>query len=131
MSGVGQAAGEAFLAENKGKEGVITLPSGLQYRVVQEGAGKTPGANDTVTTHYRGSFIGGKEFDSSYSRNEPTSFPVGGVIRGWTEALMLMKEGAKWELFIPPDLAYGAQGAGHVIGPNETLVFDIELISVN
>lgn len=123
-------AGEAFLAENKTKEGVKTLPSGLQYQVLQEGTGKSPSAADTVTTHYHGTLIDGTVFDSSYSRNEPATFPVNGVIAGWTEALQLMKEGAKWRLFIPSNLAYGSQGAGDAIGPNSTLIFDVELLRV-
>jgi len=123
-------AGEAFLAENKTKEGVKTLPSGLQYQVLQEGTGKSPSAADTVTTHYNGTLIDGTVFDSSYSRNEPATFPVNGVIAGWTEALQLMKEGAKWRLFIPSNLAYGSQGAGDAIGPNSTLIFDVELLRV-
>ena len=123
--------GEVFLAANKKKEGVKTLPSGLQYKVIKDGTGKIPKATDMVTTHYRGTLIDGTEFDSSYKRNEPASFPVNGVIKGWTEALQLMKEGAKWQLFIPAELAYGERGApGSPIGPNSTLVFDIELISV-
>jgi FKBP-type peptidyl-prolyl cis-trans isomerase len=125
--------GEAFLAENAKKEGVVTLPSGLQYKIITEGKadGKSPKETDTVTTHYRGTTIDGTEFDSSYSRNEPTSFAVNGVIAGWTEALQLMKEGAKWQLFIPANLAYGERGAGGKIGPSETLVFEVELISVD
>lgn len=125
-------AGEAFLAENKKKDGVVTLPSGLQYKVIQEGSGKTPKAEDTVVTHYRGTLIDGTEFDSSHKRahGEPATFPVKGVIPGWTEALQLMKEGSKWELFVPSSLAYGDRGAGNVIGPNATLIFEIELISV-
>ena len=123
-------AGEAFLAENKNKEGVKTLPSGLQYQVLQEGSGKSPSKTDTVTTHYHGTLIDGTVFDSSYQRNEPATFPVNGVIAGWTEALQMMKEGAKWRLFIPSNLAYGAQGAGSDIGPNSTLIFDVELLSV-
>lgn len=124
--------GEAFLAENKKKEGVTTLPSGLQYKIIKEGTGKTPKADDTVATHYRGTLIDGTEFDNSqkHAHGEPTTFPVKGVIPGWTEALQLMKEGSKWELFIPSSLAYGANGAGNVIGPNATLIFEIELISV-
>jgi len=122
--------GEAFLAENKKKEGVKTLPSGLQYKVITEGTGKTPTANDTVTVNYRGTFIDGKEFDSSYKRGQPATFPVKGVIPGWTEALQLMKEGAKWQLVVPSNLAYGDKGAGGLIGPNATLIFDVELISV-
>lgn len=122
--------GDAFLAGNKKKGGVITLPSGLQYMVIEEGTGKTPKATDTVVTNYRGTLVDGTEFDSSYKRGKPATFPVNGVIKGWTEALQLMKEGAKWKLFIPSDLAYGERGAGNIIGPNATLIFDIELISV-
>ena len=123
-------AGEVFLATNKDKEGVITLPSGLQYKVITAGTGKTPGRDDTVMTHYRGTLIDDKQFDSSYDRGEPATFPVSGVIAGWTEALMLMKEGAKWQLFIPSNLAYGDRGMGPDIGPDATLIFDIELIEV-
>ena len=122
--------GEAFLAENKNKEGVKTLPSGLQYKVIKAGTGKTPKLNNTVTTHYRGTLIDGTEFDSSYKRGQPVSFPVSGVIPGWAEALQLMQEGAKWQLFIPPNLGYGERGAGGVIGPNATLIFEMELISI-
>jgi len=122
--------GETFLEENAKKEGVVTLPSGLQYKVLKEGTGKTPQIGDKVTVNYRGTLVDGTVFDSSYDRGEPVTFPVGGVIPGWTEALQLMKEGAKWELFIPPSLAYGEKGAGQVIGPNATLIFEVELISV-
>jgi FKBP-type peptidyl-prolyl cis-trans isomerase FklB len=122
--------GESFLLENAKKEGVVTLPSGLQYKVIEEGTGKSPEPGDQVTVHYRGTLVDGTEFDSSYERGEPVTFPVGGVIPGWTEALQLMKEGAKWQLFIPPSLAYGEKGAGQVIGPNATLIFDVELISI-
>ncbi len=122
--------GEAFLAENKKKEGVITLPSGLQYKVIKEGEGKTPIATDMVTVHYRGTLIDGKEFDSSYTRGQPVTFPVKGVIPGFSEALQLMKVGSKWQLFIPSNLSYGERGAGEEIGPNATLIFDIELISI-
>ncbi len=122
--------GEAFLAENKTKEGVITLPSGLQYKIIKAGSGKSPKSTDTVITHYRGRLISGKVFDASYDRGEPISFAVNGVIAGWTEALQLMQEGAKWELFIPSDLAYGVRGAGPDIGPNATLIFEVELITV-
>jgi FKBP-type peptidyl-prolyl cis-trans isomerase FklB len=122
--------GEAFLAENAKKEGVTVLPSGLQYRVIEAGKGKTPTAKNTVTVHYRGRLIDGTEFDSSHERGEPATFPVAGVIPGWTEALQLMQEGAKWELFIPPSLAYGERGAGQVIGPNAVLVFEVELLKV-
>ncbi|MGE5301114.1 MAG: FKBP-type peptidyl-prolyl cis-trans isomerase [Acidobacteriota bacterium] len=122
--------GEAFLAENKKKEGVKTLPDGLQYKVITEGKGASPKATDTVTVNYRGTFIDGKEFDSSYKRNQPATFAVNGVIPGWTEALQLMKEGSKWQLFIPAKLAYGERGAGGVIGPNATLIFEVELLSI-
>jgi len=122
--------GEAFLAKNREKEGVKTLPSGLQYIVIKSGTGKKPSVHDSVTTHYRGTLMDGTEFDSSYKRGQPVTFPVSGVIAGWTEALQLMEEGAKWQLFIPPNLAYGERGTGGVIGPNATLIFEIELISV-
>lgn len=123
--------GQSFLAENKTKEGVFTLPSGLQYKVIKAGTGKTPTATDTVTTHYRGTLIDGTEFDSSYKRGKPASFPVNRVIAGWTEALQLMQVGAKWQLFIPSELAYGSHGApGGRIGPNATLIFDIELLGI-
>lgn len=122
--------GDAFMAENGKKEGVVTLPSGLQYKVIEEGSGKSPTATDTVTVNYRGTLVDGSEFDSSYKRGEPATFPVGGVIPGWTEALQLMKEGAKWQVVIPPALAYGERGAAPVIGPNSTLVFEVELIKV-
>lgn len=122
--------GEKFLAANKKKKGVVTLPSGLQYKIITKGKGKSPKLNDIVTVNYRGTLIDGKEFDSSYKRGKPASFPVGGVIKGWTEALQLMKPGSKWELFIPSDLAYGPRGAGNIIGPNATLIFEVELISV-
>jgi len=123
-------AGKAFLSENANKEGIKTLPSGLQYKVIAEGSGRTPKAEDTVTVHYRGTLIDGTEFDSSYSRGKPATFGVGRVIAGWTEALQLMKEGAKWQLFIPPELAYGDKQTGK-IEPNSTLIFEVELISVN
>jgi FKBP-type peptidyl-prolyl cis-trans isomerase FklB len=125
-----KAEGEAFLSANKRKPGVVTLPSGLQYKVITKGKGRSPKAADTVTVNYRGTLIDGSEFDSSYKRGEPATFPVNGVIKGWTEALQLMKQGSKWELFIPPVLAYGEKGAGNVIGPNATLVFEVELLSV-
>lgn len=125
------AKGKKFLADNAKKEGVKTTKSGLQYKVVKSGSGKTPKLNDRVTTHYRGTLIDGTEFDSSYKRNQPATFPVNGVIGGWTEALQLMKEGDKWQLFIPSDLAYGERGSGPDIGPNEVLIFDIELLKVN
>jgi FKBP-type peptidyl-prolyl cis-trans isomerase FklB len=126
-----EQAGKAFLAENRQKEGVKTTMSGLQYKVISKGTGKKPGPNDKVTVHYRGRLLDGTEFDSSYKRDKPATFPVGGVIPGWTEGLQLMKEGAKWQLFIPAKLAYGEKGAGPMIGPNATLIFDVELISVN
>lgn len=123
-------AGAAFLAENRKKEGVKVLPDGLQYKVIREGTGKTPKADDTVTVNYRGALIDGAEFDSSYKRGEPATFSVKGVIKGWTEALQLMKVGSKWQLFIPPELAYGEQGAGRMIGPNATLIFEVELLGI-
>src|SRR3972149_78643 len=123
-------AGQAFLEKNKKKEGVVTLSSGLQYKVITEGKGKQPKSTDTVVAHYRGTLINGTEFDSSYMRNEPVTFQVEGVIKGWQEALPLMKEGAKWQVYIPVELGYGARGYGNAIGPNETLVFDIELLSI-
>lgn len=122
--------GEAFLSENKTKEGVKTLPSGLQYKVITEGTGKLPKESDSISAHYRGTLIDGTEFDSSIKRGQPATFPVKGVIKGWTEALQLMKEGSKWQLFIPSDLAYGERGAGQQIGPNAALVFEVELISI-
>jgi len=122
--------GEAFLADNKGKEGVTTLPSGLEYKILTEGKGPKPAATDTVTCNYRGTLLNGKEFDSSYARGKPESFPVNGVIKGWTEALQMMPVGSKWQLFIPSDLAYGDRGAGQDIGPGETLVFEVELLSI-
>ena len=125
-----KADGEKFLAENAKKEGVKTLPSGLQYKEITPGKGKSPKSTDTVTTNYRGTLIDGTEFDSSYKRGQPATFPVSGVIPGWTEALQLMKEGGKWELYLPSNLAYGERGAGKEIGPNATLIFEVELISV-
>ena len=125
-----QAEGEKFLAENKTKDGVKTTASGLQYKVLKEGSGASPKETDTVVTNYRGTLIDGTEFDSSYKRNEPASFPVNRVIKGWTEALQLMKPGAKYQLFIPSSLAYGERGAGQLIGPNATLIFEVELLSI-
>jgi FKBP-type peptidyl-prolyl cis-trans isomerase FklB len=122
--------GEAFLTENKSKPGVVALPSGLQYKILTEGKGPKPTASDTVTCNYRGTLINGKEFDSSYKRGQPAQFQVGGVIKGWTEALQLMPVGSKWQLFIPPDLAYGDRGAGADIGPGETLIFEVELLTI-
>ena len=121
--------GDAFLAKNKKLEGVKTLPSGLQYKVLSAGKGKTPKATDTVTVNYAGKLIDGVEFDSSYKRGQPATFPVGGVIKGWTEALQLMKEGSKWQLVIPADLAYGEQGRPG-IPPNSVLIFEVELVSI-
>lgn len=123
--------GAAFLAENKKREGVVTLASGLQYKVVKQGAGATPKPNDTVTTQYRGRFLNGQEFDSSYASGGPVTFAITKVIPGWTEALQLMKEGDQWQLFVPADLAYGEKGFQPAIPPNATLVFDIELLKVN
>jgi len=125
-----KAAGEAFLAENAKQEGVVVTESGLQYKIIEPGQGDSPGPADVATVHYRGTLIDGTQFDSSYDRGQPASFPVGGVIPGWSEALQLMKPGAKWQLSIPAELAYGERGAGQDIGPNSTLLFDVELISV-
>jgi len=122
--------GQTFLEANKTKEGITTLPSGLQYKVVKAGTGKRPKATDTVVTHYKGTLLDGNEFDSSYKRNQPATFKVNGVIRGWTEALQLMEEGAKWILYVPATLAYGDRGAGQKIGPHATLIFEVELISI-
>jgi len=122
--------GEAFLAENKTKEGVVTLASGLQYKILKAGDGKKPTADDTVGCHYRGTLIDGKEFDSSYKRNQPATFPLKRAIKGWSEALQLMPVGSKWQLFIPPELAYGEKGATSGIGPNATLIFEVELLSI-
>ncbi len=124
------AAGKAFLEENAKKPGVITTESGLQYKVITSGDGKQPKESDTVTTHYRGTLIDGREFDSSYKRDQPASFPVKGVIKGWTEALQLMHVGDKWQLFIPSDLAYGPSKRSELIEPNSTLIFEIELLDV-
>ncbi len=124
------AQGAAFLEQNKNVSGVVALPSGLQYKIITEGSGDSPTANDMVSVHYEGRLINGEVFDSSYERGEPAQFPVNGVIRGWTEALTLMKPGAKWQLYIPSDLAYGPRGSGPQIGPNATLVFDVELLEV-
>jgi FKBP-type peptidyl-prolyl cis-trans isomerase FklB len=123
-------ASEAYLAANGVKPGVVTLPSGLQYRIVKPAEGAKPTAEDTVVCHYRGTLVDGTEFDSSYTRNEPMTIEVGRIIKGWTEALQLMPVGSKWELVIPPALAYGERGAGRAIGPNSTLIFEIELLSI-
>ena len=124
-------AGQDYLTANSKEDGVITLESGLQYKVLQVGEGETPNIDSTVTTHYHGSTIDGKVFDSSVDRGTPTSFPVNGVIAGWTEALQLMPVGSKWRLFVPSDLAYGDRGAGPDIGPHATLIFDVELLEIN
>ena len=122
--------GAEFLAANKAKEGVKTLPSGLQYKVLAEGNGTQPKPTDQVTVNYRGTFLDGTEFDNSYKRGEPITFPVNGVIKAWSEALPLMKTGAKWQLFVPAELAYGEKGAGRAIGPNSTLIFEVELVGI-
>ena len=129
-AGKNAATGEKFLAENKTKQGIKTTASGLQYKVLTEGSGATPKETDTVVTNYRGTLIDGKEFDSSYKRGEPAEFPVNRVIKGWTEALLMMKVGSKYQLFVPASLAYGERGAGQDIGPNETLIFEVELLSI-
>lgn len=122
--------GAAFLAENAKVEGVVVRPSGLQYKVIREGTGAKPAAADTVTVHYRGTLIDGREFDSSYARGEPASFALNGVIKGWTEGLQLMSVGGHYRFFIPATLGYGRRGAGRDIGPDATLVFDVELLAV-
>ncbi|HKI90372.1 MAG TPA: FKBP-type peptidyl-prolyl cis-trans isomerase [Draconibacterium sp.] len=122
--------GAEFLAANRKKEGVTELPSGLQYKVIKEGDGEIPVVTDQVKCHYHGTLINGTVFDSSVERNQPAVFPVNGVIQGWVEALQLMSTGSKWRLFIPPELAYGEQGAGGIIGPNTALIFDIELLEI-
>ena len=127
---VNKKQGLAFLETNKTKDGVVTLPSGLQYKVLQEGTGPKPAPTDTVVCNYRGTLLDSTEFDSSYKRGQPATFPVTGVIKGWTEALQLMPVGSKWQLFIPSELAYGERGAGGQIGPNATLIFEVELISI-
>src|SRR5260370_4422681 len=127
---VNKTEGEALVAANKGKEGVITLPSGLQYKILTAGTGPKPAASDSVKCHYKGTLINGTEFDSSCKRGQPASFGVGQVIKGWTEALHLMPVGSKWQLFIPSSLAYGERGMGAEIGPNSTLIFEVELLSI-
>jgi FKBP-type peptidyl-prolyl cis-trans isomerase FklB len=122
--------GESFLAANKTKAGVITLPSGLQYKILTEGTGPKPTTSETVVCNYRGTLINGTEFDSSYKRGQPATFPVSGVIKGWTEALSLMPVGSKWQLFVPSNLAYGERAPGAEIGPNATLIFEVELLSI-
>jgi len=123
-------AGQAFLDANAKKPGVTALPSGLQYRVIKAGTGPRPKGTDTVVVHYRGTLVDGKEFDSSYSRGEPTPLRLDGVIKGWQEAVSLMPVGSKWEIYVPPTLAYGERGAGNMIGPNSTLIFEIELLEI-
>jgi len=130
LSEANKHEGEAFLAANKSQEGVVTLPDGLQYKVLREGAGPKPTASDSVVCNYRGTLLNNKEFNSSYKRGQPATFPVSGVIKGWTEVLQLMPVGSKWQVFVPSDLAYGARAAGGEIGPNSTLVFEIELLSI-
>jgi FKBP-type peptidyl-prolyl cis-trans isomerase FklB len=122
--------GETFLAANKAKEGVVTLPSGLQYKILKTGDGNKPGLDDKVVCQYRGTLLDGTQVDSSYERKEPSTFPLKGVIKGWTEALQLMPVGSKWQLFVPSSLAYGERGNGRTIGPNATLIFEVELLSI-
>jgi FKBP-type peptidyl-prolyl cis-trans isomerase FklB len=133
MKQAGEASrkeGQEFLAANKAKEGIVTLPSGLEYKILTEGTGPKPAATDSVSCNYRGTLLNGKEFDNSYKRGQPATFPVNGVIKGWTEALQLMPVGSKWQLFIPSELAYGDRGAGPDIGPGSTLIFEVELLSI-
>ena len=125
-----QAEVAQFLAQNKEREGVLVTESGLQYKVIEEGSGKNPGPGNTVTVHYQGTLQDGTEFDSSYKRQAPLEFPVNGVIQGWQEGLQLMREGSKYELFIPPELGYGSAGAGGVIPPHALLIFTVELLKV-
>ena len=127
---INKKAGDDFLAQNKTKEGVVALPDGLQYKILKEGTGPKPAATDSVVCNYRGTLLDGTEFDSSYKRGQPATFPVSGVIKGWTEAVQLMPVGSKWQLFVPADLAYGNRGAGPDIGPNATLIFEVELLSI-
>jgi FKBP-type peptidyl-prolyl cis-trans isomerase FklB len=128
-AGTNKKEGDDFLATNKGKEGVVTLPSGLQYKILKAGTGPKPTASDSVRCNYRGTFINGTEFDSSYKSGQPATFPVTGVIKGWTEALQLMPVGSKWQLFVPADLAYGERGRPG-IEPNAALIFEVELLSI-
>src|ERR1700686_647877 len=128
--GAAHKAGEEFLAANKDKEGVVTLPSGMQYKILTAGSGPKPTASDTVSCNYKGTLLNGKEFDSSYKRGHPETFPVGGVIKGWTEALQLMPVGSKWQFFVPSDLGHGVRGAGADIASNTTLIFEVELLSI-
>lgn len=130
QAAVTQMTGDAFLAANKDKKGVVTLPDGLQYKVLKQGKGPKPTASDTVVVNYEGKLIDGTVFDSSYTRGEPAVFPVLGVIAGWVEALQLMNVGSTWELYVPANLAYGEQGAPPMIGPNQTLIFKVDLLSI-
>lgn len=130
MAGENMRRGKEFMAKNKDKEGVTTLPNGIQYEVLRKGTGAQPGAQDVVTVHYVGTLVDGREFDSSRRRGEPATFPLDGVIKGWQEVLPLMRVGSRWLVTIPPDLAYGVNGAGSAIGPNETLIFEIELLEI-
>ena len=130
MAETNKKDGDAFLAENKAKAGVVTLPSGLQYKILSEGTGPKPAATDSVVCNYKGTLLDGTEFDSSAKHGGPATFPVSGVIKGWTEALQLMPVGSKWQLFVPADLAYGQRGAGGGIAPNSTLIFEVELVSI-
>jgi FKBP-type peptidyl-prolyl cis-trans isomerase len=127
---VNKKEGDSFLSANKTKDGIVTLPSGLEYKILTQGTGPKPGATDTVVCNYRGTLINGTEFDSSYKRGQPATFPVTGVIKGWTEALQLMPVGSKWQLFLPAELAYGERSPSPEIGPNSTLVFEVELLSI-
>ena len=130
-AGTNKSVGQKFLEANKTKEGVVTLPNGLQYKIIEEGTGAKPASESNVKVHYQGTLIDGKVFDSSYERGEPVSFNLNQVIKGWQEVLPLMSIGSKWQVYIPPDLAYGERGAGGAIGPNATLIFEIELIGIN
>jgi len=127
---INKKAGDDFLAQNKTKQGVVALPDGLQYKILKEGAGPKPAATDSVVCNYRGTLLDGTEFDSSYKRGQPATFPVNGVIKGWTEAVQLMPVGSKWQLFVPAELAYGNRAPSPEIGPNATLVFEVELLSI-
>jgi FKBP-type peptidyl-prolyl cis-trans isomerase FklB len=130
VGGENKKEGETFLVANKAKEGVVTLPDGLQYKILKEGTGAKPSAADSVVCNYKGTLIDNTEFDSSYKRGQPATFPVGQVIKGWTEVLQLMPVGSKWQIFVPSELGYGPRGAGGAIGPNATLIFEIELLSI-
>jgi len=130
MAGENMRRGKEYMAKNKDKEGVTTLPNGIQYEVLRKGTGAQPGGQDVVTVHYVGTLVDGREFDSSRRRGEPATFPLDGVIKGWQEVLPLMRVGSRWLVTIPPDLAYGVNGAGSAIGPNETLIFEIELLEI-